>query len=394
MRICYLCADLGIPPDGKKGASAHVRGFLRALRLLGHEVLLVTPHELEGLELGPDVRIPALRATPPAIIADIGSSVEPRLRRALGHLWTNVAIERALGGLVHDWRPDLIYERYSPFALAGVLTAERAGVPHILEVNAPLAWEGVRYRKQALPEASAALERAVLVRAARIVTVSAELAEILASTFGIPEAKIDVVPNGVDAELFEVQGETLREGLEGRIVIGFVGGLRPWHGVELLAAAFRELATDPRLHLLVVGDGPEAQRIEALKRELPSRVTWVGAVPHRQVPAWVRAIDIAVAPYPALEKFYYSPLKVLEYMAAGRAVVASEVGQLRDLIRPGWTGLLVAPGEPAALVRAIRSLADDASKRDALGTAAAVEIRRSHLWTHRVSRILDWRRVA
>ena len=147
MRICYLCADLGIAPDGVKGASAHMRGFLRALRTLGHEVLLVTPHELDSLDLGAGLRVPVVYAAPTPLIADIDGAVEPHLRRALGHLWTNAAIDSVLESVLVDWKPDLVYERHSPFAVAGVLAAERAGVPHLLEVNAPLSWEGTRSRR-------------------------------------------------------------------------------------------------------------------------------------------------------------------------------------------------------------------------------------------------------
>ncbi|NIQ27516.1 MAG: glycosyltransferase [Gammaproteobacteria bacterium] len=178
-------------------------------------------------------------------------------------------------------------------------------------------------------------------------------------------------------------------------MLGFVGSLKPWHGVDLLAETFRRLATnDPRLHLLVVGEGPGARHVEALAAELPGRVTRVGPVPQSQVASYLRAMDIAVAPYPRLDRFYYSPLKVLEYMATGRAVVASEIGQVSKLIRHQETGVLVPAGAPAELADAIAGLAADGPLRRRLGAAAAAEVKRQHLWTHRVDRILALRSAA
>ncbi len=388
MRVCYLCPDLGIAPAGPKGGAAHLRGFLRALRELRHEVTLVTPYPGPTLALGGGLEVPIVSAPLPAFAAELASAADPRLGRALGHLWTNLTVERALAGLIDAQRPDLVYERYSPFAAAGTLTCRRLGVPHILEVNAPLAWEGARYRRQALGEAAEAIERVTFERAATIVAVSEELKAMLVAA-GVAAAKIVVLPNGVDGELFRPDGPAYRDGLDGQVVVGFVGSLKPWHGLERLIDAFRLAAWDPRLHLLVVGDGPEARHVDGLAAELPGRVTCVGAVAHDEVPTYLRAIDIAVAPYPPLERFYYSPLKVLEYMAAGRAVVASDIGQLRALICDDVTGVRVPPGDAVALAGAIAELADDPERRDRLGSAAATAARSEHLWTQRAARALE-----
>jgi glycosyltransferase involved in cell wall biosynthesis len=385
MKICYVCADLGIPVAGEKGASAHVRGLVRAFVSLGHEVVLVTPRG-EGVD-GLGARLVPVQI--PELIAGVSQATDRRIARALGHLWNNVAVEGTLREVLRTFRPDIIYERYSPFGIAGSLVAKRFGVPHLLEVNAPLAWEGRRYRKQALQEAAESLERAAVATTSLVVAVSRELKELLVAA-GHASSRIAVVPNGVDAELFRPDGDAYRDGLDDRLVVGFVGSLKPWHGLEMLADAFRRLARDSRFHLLVVGDGPQARVIEELDRELPGRVTRIGAVPHTEVPKYLRAMDIAVAPYPALERFYFSPLKVLEYMATGRAVVATGIGQLTELIRAGVNGVLVEPGRTGALGDAIAFLADDAGRRRALGRAAVENVRREHLWTHRARRVLEF----
>lgn len=197
-----------------------------------------------------------------------------------------------------------------------------------------------------------------------------------------------MLPNGVDVGLFHPARPAF-EGLRGRFVLGFVGSLKPWHGIRVLVEAFRHLAPDPRFHFLVVGDGPERKAVEELEREWPGRVTRPGAVSQDEVAWYVGAMDVALAPYPPLERFYYSPLKVLEYMAAGRAVVCSRIGQVSRLLRHGETGLLVPPGDPMALAAAVRTLAADDDLRLSLGRAAAREAHERHSWRDRAGRVVE-----
>ncbi len=380
MRICYLCSDLGIPVGGRKGAAAHVRGLVGALGALGHQCEILTPRP-DGAQAPPAPVSPVLTS---ALAEELGEGVPKTLGRALGHLWNNVAVEAALDRRLREWRPDLVYERYSPFSVAGGLVARRLAVPHVLEVNAPLAWEGTRYRSQALAEASASLERAAFANAGLIVAVSRELADTLEAD-GVARGKILVVPNGVDTERFHPEGPAAP--VAGEFVIGFVGSLKPWHGIDVLTEAFGRLSADPRVHLLVVGQGPEARRIDALAQAMPGRVTRV-SVDHERVPDYLRAMDVAVAPYPELESFYYSPLKVLEYMATGRAIVASAVGQVAELIDDGHTGLLVPPGDAPALTAALARVLEDSVLSERLAGNARLAARRAHTWTQRAEAIL------
>ena len=384
MRICYLCPDLGIPLDGHKGASAHVRGLVKAFRDAGHELRVITGAAYSGSGIG----VPVTSLNIPAIAESACRHVEKRMARALRHLWSNVAIENALSEVIEIFKPDLIYERYSPFSVAGGRIAWHRGIPHVLEVNSPLAREGAQYRNQALPDIANALEQSAFDTTSLIVAVSDDLRDELVKA-RVDEAKIAVVPNGVDISLFaEPEPESVPDFTD-NFVIGFVGSLKPWHGIEILDDAFRMLASDERFHLLVVGDGPSAKVLEKLERELPGRVTRTGAVPQEDVVKYMHAMDVAVAPYPPLDHFYFSPLKVLEYMAAGRAVVASDIGQLRYLIRDGKTGILLPPGDSNALVDALRSLIENRGRCMQLGMAAASEARERHSWSQRVTEILD-----
>lgn len=396
MKICYLCADRGISLSKFNGASAHFRSLVGALTRLGHEVLVLAASEADA-----DFPAPVRTIPTPEILQSLwaqsvddgtrqGKAAERermRVVHALGHVWNNIQVEEVLREVVEEVRPDVLFEIYSPYGVAGGIMAERLGVPHILNVHAPLAWEGAQYRRQALQEAAEMLEKAAYKAAACVITNCKELRDDLVAE-GVAPAKINIVPNGVDVALFTPEGPRLREGLEGKIVVGFVGSLKAWHGVDVLAEAFRVLAGDERLHLLVVGDGPMAKLLQALANDMPGRITLTGAVPMAEVAAYVRAMDIAVAPYPVLERFYFSPLKVLEYMAAGRPTVASRIGQIEELIAHGETGLLVPPSDVPALVDAVRQLASDASLRARMGDEAAIAARRSHTWERRAGEIV------
>ncbi len=398
MRILYLCADRGISLEKHNGATAHFRSLVHAFQSLGHELLVLTPSAAGEGSLGARVaRIPA-----PGILEDLLEEVEqpvPRNQRedqrarkrvvhALGHVWNNVLTEQAITQHVHDFRPDFVFELYSPFGIAGPLTCNRLGLRHLLNVHAPLAWEGATFRQQALQEAATILEDSALRHARCIIANSRQMRDQLVEA-GVDPEKVRVVINGVDLELFSPEGEVRRAGPDGAIVVGFSGSLKAWHGMDVLCDAFRHASADPRLHLLVVGDGPLRKEVARLADELPGRVTFTGALPLEEVPPWVRGMDIAAAPYPPLERFYFSPLKILDAMACGVANVASDIGQVPELLRHDETGILVPPGDADALAAALRRLADDAELRRRLAQAGLCEARERHAWRSRAAEIVE-----
>jgi glycosyltransferase involved in cell wall biosynthesis len=184
-----------------------------------------------------------------------------------------------------------------------------------------------------------------------------------------------------------------RHGLEGRTVVGFVGTFGMWHGAPVLArAARRFLADRPGLRLLFVGDGRDRAECEAILGERRDAVTFTGLVPQADGPAHLAAMDILVAPHvPNADgtRFFGSPTKLFEYMAMGRAIVASRLEQLGEVLEEGRTAVLVPPGDEATLARAIVGLADDPERRAALGAAARRRALEKHTWQAHVGGIFD-----
>ena len=170
---------------------------------------------------------------------------------------------------------------------------------------------------------------------------------------------------------------------DGAFVIGFCGSLKVWHGLEILLPAFGALkAALPRAHLLVVGEGPRKAWVEGFVAGagLTDAVTLTGWVAHVDLPGVIARMDVATAPYPAAEGHYFSPLKLFEYLACGRPVVASRIGQIASLLNGTEAALLVPPGDAAALAAALLRLAHDPTLAAKLAHFAAIEGRR-HDWT-------------
>jgi glycosyltransferase involved in cell wall biosynthesis len=210
---------------------------------------------------------------------------------------------------------------------------------------------------------------------------------------GIAPERIIVMPNAADPERFraDVSGAAVRErlGLRDARVVGFSGAFYPWHGVALILDALpRLLERVPNAALLLIGEGPERATLEArAKREgLGDRIRFCGWVTHDELPAHLAAFDVAVMPD---SNEYGSPMKIYEYMAMGKPVVAPRLGPLADGIVDGTTGLLFARGNVGALGDALaRLLAIDAD-RAAMGRAAAEHVRRNHTWDRNASRALE-----
>ncbi len=357
MRVAYVCADPGVPVFGCKGASIHVQEVIRALRSCGASV------ELFATRFGGD---------PPADLADLTCIGLPRPPKADGpeREVASIAVNDSLRTALSQRAAfDLVYERYSLWSFAGMSWAREQGCASVLEVNAPLVEEQAEHRVLHDRASAEEIAQRAFGAAGSILAVSSGVAAYVRSQ-GANSDVVHVVPNGVDPSRF-VLPHRPRTG--GPFRIGFVGTLKPWHGLLTLVEA-AALARDEgvELRLVLVGDGPERSRVEAEldKAGLAEVTEMAGAVAPGKIPALLAEMDVATAPYPDLPDFYFSPLKIMEYMAAGKAIVASRIGDIDGLIVDGVTGLLCRPGDSAALAEALVWLAANPEAGARMGEAA------------------------
>ena len=367
MRALYVCADAGIPLDGTKGASVHVRQTIGALIGAGVEVEVLAARP--GSEWKAPCRVLS-GATPPPSFRSKRTSVSRRRNPSTLIVEAEaLAASRDLIGAVESCDFDVVYERYSLWSLAGAALSEMLGAPLVLEVNAPLVEEQQVHRRCALGGIAAEIERAVLQHAARVLCVSPPLVERAAGLRGSSEG-VELFPNAVDTDLFK---PVERDGGDGdrQVTVVFTGSFKPWHGLPVLLRGFASACDDtPGARLVLAGDGPERAKMQALASELgiAPKVGFIGAMEHGRIPALLGEADIAVAPYDPSGSFYFSPLKIAEYLASGLAVVASSCADLNGLLRDGRSALLVPQGDAAALGRAIARLAGDPALRSHLGS--------------------------
>ena len=384
LRVVYLRATPG-PGTQAGGAASHIKGVVEGLEALGVEVQIISNDLIAGLNASGD----RFTVVPP----QPGGGT-----RALFEIHNNLVFTRGAAPLIEQVDPDFIYQRYARFSWAGVVAANRTKRPLFLEYNGSEVWVGRNWDRVGSLDLLERYERLNLDAAARIFVVS-DVERRNLEARGVAANKIVVNPNGVDVERFRpgVGGAERRRELGIRndeVVAGFVGTFGPWHGVEKLAAAIKMIPFNVPLRFLLVGTGSLHGEVEKrLKDEVATgRVIFTGAVGHDRVPGLLDACDILVAPHVPLadgSEFFGSPTKIFEYMAMGKGIVASRLGQIGEVLADGDTALLVDPGNVDELRAAIVRLTDDEGLRKSLGARAREVAQREHTWTHNAQRVID-----
>lgn len=374
------------PGAGTKpgGAATHINGFVRTVREQQASVRMIANDRIAGLD----------QDVPLTIV-----SMEPTgLTRSAFDLHNNLVFTDGVLSQLGQDLPDLIYQRYSRFTFAGVEASFRSRRPLFLEYNGSEVWLGKHWDDAGMFSLLERFERLNLNAAARVFVVSQVERQNLLNS-GICDEKIIVNPNGVDVETFQpgAGGAEVRASFHvepQQTLVGFVGTFGPWHGVLELAKAITLVPRDLQIHFLLVGAG---QLLEATKKiiedaGLGDRVYVTGTVEHARVPGLLDACDILVSPHVPLadgSEFFGSPTKLFEYMAMGKGIVASRLGQIGDVLKHQETALLVEPGNADELCAAIVRLAESPTLREALGTAARRAAIEHHTWKRNAQNVLD-----
>lgn len=355
----------------RDGQSTHIDEMIRALRANGHEVRECGPplsarHSSNGMGPGRTGWVSRFKV------------LLPRWLYELGELAYSVLAYRRLVRAVRDFAPDVLYERYNLYLLAGLWTSRRFGLPLLLEVNAPMAQERRDYGGLAWPGLAQRVELYIWKNAAAVLPVTHVLARQMVAQ-GVQPERITVIPNAIDpahyAQLPGAEQARATLGLGGRLVIGFTGFVREWDRLErvvkwLASRPVTSPPVGPVLHLLVVGDGPARASIEQCARQygVASQVSFTGVVARQQVPALAMAFDVALQT--ALVP-YASPLCLFEYLALGKAIVAPNQPNHLEIVRHGVNAWLYDAQADDGLEQALNVLCADAALREQLARAAS-----------------------
>lgn len=355
----------------RDGQSVHIDELIHALRGLGHKVVVVEPRRVEAN----------------------GQSLERRLLPKFLYEMIEFAysfLEFAkLTAAVIRHRPDALYERANLFMLSGLWSARLFRLPYLLEVNSPLAQERARYDGLSWPRFAAWTEFACWRGASAVLPVTQALADIVMRS-GVPVDRIMVTPNGVNPEVFfprDAADAKSRLGLAEGLVLGFVGYVREWHRMDRVIELLARRPVLAQAQLLIVGDGPARAGLEQLAQMLhiAERVHFTGIVPRDLIAAHVAAFDIALQPEVTP---YASPLKLFEYMAQARTIVAPATRNICEILEDQVDAILFRPDQDEALANAIEQLAGDAQLRQKLGLAAARKIAERNLtWDGNARRV-------
>ena len=288
-----------------------------------------------------------------------------------------------------------VWQRHTLFHRGGHELSQGLGRPLVLFVPAMVVWESRQWgvHRHGWGNSLEAMGERPQLRAADVVACGTTRVAELVREAGVAEERIIVTPSGVDVQAFrpptDVQAVRRRLGVDGKFVVGWAGSFRRFHGVEMAVEAWsRARRAIPDGVMLLVGDGPERAPVEATcHRNGPSDTIFTGTVAHTEMPTYLAAMDVALMVDPWAREFHYSPIKLWEYLACGKAIIAPRVGEISELLTDGVDALLVDPGEIDCVVDAIVRLHGDPALRAALGAAARAKALQVGPWEQRLRQV-------
>ncbi len=401
LKIGYLMQADSVPMDVVSGPQLHVKAVVQGLQRRGHQVRTVAIQH-DQIRWSDDLvqwqptrpQLSGSRAF--RIVERAIRGTQSRLQLPFFRLFDSFRFSDACISALESC--DVLYERCGILSYGGLLAARRLHIPLVLELNGDLLKE---YHDLGIQLSSAQwhiinrVTRSMYRRADRLVAVSENLREALIRDWDLDAQKVFPVPNGADVEMFMYpdrrDGARSRYGIKDGPVVILVCSFEPWHGVDLLLEAFASLASRySKINLVLVGDGrlrPVMER-KATDLRLGRRVVFTGKVAQPDVASLLGIADVAVVCQRGSEaEAALSPLKLFEYMAAGKAIVAAGGPSIERLINHRVNGLLVPAGNPQALAGAMAELIDDDQLRAVLGHAAREQAIEKHSWDRTVERL-------
>lgn len=390
MKILYYSPHPNLNLQDPTGYGTHMREMINAFRLLGHEVipLIAGGTEKKGKKSKSNLFSLLKNNFKRSIPSIIWESF-----RDYSLLLFDRGLRDVLRKVIREIKPDLIYERGNYLQISGVEMAKELGVKHYLEINAPYVEERISFSgKSLLKRRAEIIERKQFLLSDKAFVVSSILKGYFVQKCKIDPQKIYVIPNAIDNHTIKInsvfEGVIRKKyGLSKQIVIGFVGSFFPYHGVDVLINAFSKIVSRYNdIHLLIIGDGEILDLLKKNAQDLgvENKITFTGNVDHADIYNYINIMDIAVM---AKSNWYGSPVKIFEYGALGKAIIAPNVVPLRDVMVNKVDGILVN-STVYELERAIKTLIYDVELREKIGRTFQKKVLHEHNWEYMAKKIL------
>ena len=298
--------------------------------------------------------------------------------------------------------PDLLIVRLDAFRISALALARLYHVPMVVEADGACSYEWLTFNngRHLWNRVLLWCEKIMLVNAAGIFTQSREAKAYYVKQHGLPESAIAVIPNGAEIQKpidFESL-EKLRKDLgipEHARIIGFIGSMQQWHGMRDVQRLVQQVLADfqDTLFLFVGSGGALEKDLKENLQDTGSRVIFTGTVPNEMVHHYIQLFTIAIAPYPPIDLFYFSPMKVFEYMAAGKPIIASNSGQIAEVLKHKESALLYEPGNIPELKKNIVQLLTNFDLQKKIARNAYQSFVECHTWSHKAAELDDYLKI-
>ena len=390
MKILYYSSHPNLYLKATTGYGTHMREMIGAFRRQGHEVLPVIMGDQKSNN---EVHSSTAKLSFKKIIKKIFPLYFWKSLKDYQLIKFDLMAGQVLEQQIVTFKPDLIYERGTYLQLSGIKMAAKFSLKHYLELNAPFVEESASFEGSAtfFKERAFHAEREQIAKTDKALLVSSALQNYYSSKYKISDSKMLVTPNCVHPDSVRLNSELKDEliakyNLKGKKIIGFVGSIFPYHGVDLLINAFRELQDlYSDLLLVIVGDGALLPQLKVYAESMGTQVIFTGPVAHNEIYTYIDIMDITVM---AQSNWYGSPVKIFEYGAMGKAIIAPDTVPVRDVMVDGVDGLLVKP-EVLGLKNAISKILIDPEIGIRMGENFKNKVFANYTWDAIAAKILD-----
>jgi len=374
------------------GSTIKALEILNALSKCGHEIKMHWMRDDFSQEAGPK------SGQQSNTLRDFVKKYFSRYLHEPSQVLKNIGSIKQEINILNEEKPDLVISREQSYIYSPARVAKKINIPYLIEIDSPGAYEQITF--QTYYRNTKWLVNYIEIQHIKAgktaFTVSNKLKEFFVKK-GISKDLVSVIPNGANPQIFspEISNDLIKEkyDLHNCVVVGFVGSFIFWHGIEnLLTVIERTLKKFDNVEFLMVGKGGPLEHLITKfidDHNLKDKVLLTGYVLHNEVPAYISAMDIVLAPYPDLDFFYYSPVKVYEYMSCGKAVIATKIGQIAEIIEDQKTGFLTKPNDIEQIIHLISELIENDKLREDVGHAARKEILEKHTWDRRGKKLSD-----